>query len=125
MILFFTLRYVYNIETKKCAEITDLWEFKYIKYYAILFIIFILLFFIFYPISLIFLHKNIVLYTLPLVFSLVFVLSIFKFLKKTKGNECTDSWEKKLLKIYGIIYVITLTLAIISLIILNILNIRK
>ena len=121
----FTLKYIFDIENKKCTELTNLWEFIYIKYYAIIYIALLLLFFIFYPLSLILLQKNNILSILPLIFSIIFVISIFNFLKKTTTNTCSISWEKKLLKMYAIIYVIILTLSIISLIILNLLILKK
>lgn len=110
------LYYINRLEAGKCKCIQNYWDFKLMKY-----LLFILL-----PLSILFvavifhlINRNYYINRLPVIlsfFGLIFIGVSIYYLYRTNDCECSNLWEKKLLKIYIYIYVIILVLSLIKII---------
>ena len=112
IILSIIFKYTYDVSKKKCKCALGVWDFNYIKYYTVFLLLFNILYLFFnvkrlvttfYPLLIIIFGLNI-----------LYIYTIFKYLSRTEDCKCSKSWVEKVMKIYGIIQAILISISIIG-----------
>ena len=133
VLLFFMAKYVYTLYNENCECAINGRDLTFIKYYIyIIFVLNTLLLLITNKqLTKIFSRKNTKLIALILPFLLIiagiiYVISVFKYLVRTKDCLCSKSWEKLLLRIHAIILSVIFSIFALTLIIMFLTwNIKK
>ena len=114
IVLGYIFKYVYELRSKNCKCAINNWDYKYIFYYTII-IILVNTVNIFYSLftNKKFYSSYLIFTGIVIILNIIYIVSIFKYLKRTKDCICSQNWKKKILKGYGILLITIYSLLII------------
>ena len=107
------------VKKKTCECAIEHWDFQYIKYFTLILLI-VNVMNVFFSILFNIFTKKIRYFLMSigailLVFNIIYIVAIFKYLNRTKDCKCSKSWEEKLLRGYSIYLIILYSIVFMTL----------